>query len=295
MLPRFPLLLALFACGGEPQKKAPAGEEAEPAAPVPTEVCGQPAAAAAISWGDANADARVDMADVSRTVNALLHGGPTLACSAAQDLSYRDDLLDLGDALGLLYVLYAGNAELPSGSPGCSEVAAIEEAPCGRMLLSLQGPARAEGATGDTVQVQATVQLHSLDLEVEAWTLALSATGCTIEAASEAGTVAADRRLDPAGRRDDGWLRIDRAEGQVLQSALLSWATPTRLPAQEEPWPLLQLTLSAPVPASGCQPCTLALTDGLSGRGLPVSNMVSVEGRSFAPPTAGLEVEICAP
>lgn len=290
MLPAFALLLALPACSGC-NESAPAGGQ-----PAATEVCALPAPVGEIGWGDANRDGVLDVADPVRTLRALMDAGPAFGCADAQDAGYRDGLVDLGDALSLLYHLFVGNSALPDGDPDCVDPAAIEEAPCGRFLLAVEGESSATAAqAGGSVELEATVRLYNPDLPVQAWSLGLSAEGCSLVGASEAGTASADVRLDAAGRRDEGWHRSDLVDGRVLSSTVVSWARDLALPAQEEPWTLLSVAVQANAPASGCAPCTLRLEDGLAGVGQPVALTLSVAGRSVPPPTAALVVEVCAP
>lgn len=268
----------------------------EPAAAEPGMVCAYAESAGEPGWGDANHDSHVDISDVVRTVRALLDGGPSVACLPSQDVSYEEGLVDVGDALGLLFTLFAGTYALPDDTPACAEISPMEEAPCGRMLLSVSGPSTVEAtAASQEVAIDAQVVLQSPDLAVEAWSFGVAATGCTFVGATEQGTAAADSRLDPAGRRDDGWLRTDVAQDHVVSSGMIAWVNDVPLPPQEDPWPLLHLDVRATAPGSGCGTCTLRVQEGLQGDGQPVPVVVSVGGRSLPPPTAALEIQVCAP
>lgn len=282
-------------CGG--CREAP-----EPPRPEPEweAVCALPALPDAPGWGDANQDGQVDLSDAVRTLRALQSGGAAPACLEAMDVGFRDDLVDVGDALGLLYPLFVGNASLPAGSPDCEALEPLEEAPCGRLRLSLDAPETVSGVAGETVTFTAVVQLESPELEVEGWSFGVRAEGCALASATEDGTTAADTRLDPAGRRDQGWLRTDVTQAEeggseLVSSVVLSWLDPVALPAQEAPSALLSLTLTATAPTSGCAPCTLTLEDGLVGPGLPVAALVSSGGRRLEPVLQAGVVEVCAP
>lgn len=285
------VLLLAFACGSCSSDKTPS----DSTVPVDT-VCAHPSGVGEIGWGDANHDARVDIADTARTLRHLLDEGPPTACLPAMDISYVDDLVDVSDALAPLYLLFVGNSSLPAGSPDCEEVEALEAAPCGRVALSLAGEERREAEQpGGEVTVSVAVQLESPDLSAEGWSFGIVAEGCAFTTVSEADTASADLRLDPAGRRDQGWLRSDLSADRVVSSALLSWANPVSLPARDEPWTLLRVELGATAPDSGCGTCSLRFEDGAPSPGQPVPTMLSVDGRSLPLAGTGLDIEICAP
>lgn len=284
------LMLTSAGCGGcggdEPQGSL------DPTDPALTEVCARASGAEEIDWGDANADGALDVADAAWTLRALLDGGGAYACTDAQDLLV-DELVDVGDALGILYHLYVGNFDMPSGSPTCEEPAAIGEAPCGRLGLSFEAPATVEG-TGE-VSFEVGVLLQSPDLAVQGWSYGVAAEGCTVTALTEAGTAIADVRLDEAGHRDQGFTHSAVVDGGLVHGALLSWFSDVSLPAQEAPWRLSTLSVRGEPPSSGCETCALSFSGELAGPGPAVAVAVSVGGRSYAPGTHPVEVALCSP
>lgn len=236
--------------------------------------------------GDANGDGTVDLSDGMAILHSQLSGGPHPVCYGAAD-AVHDNHVDLGDAFAIWYHLFAGNTVISEITPGwCDTWTPWADAPAGRLALEIDAPARATGAA------QATVQLRSPDLAVEAWSLAVVAEGCTLRAATTAGTAGADQRDDPPGDRDGGFERTDLAEGLATSAVVLSWRSQRGLTPTRDPIALLALTLEPS--AAGCAPCTLRLEDGHATAGEPVDNLVSVRGRTYKPALPEATVKLCA-
>jgi hypothetical protein len=68
--------------------------------------------------GDANADARVDVADASYALNFLFLGGPAPSCENAADVN-DDARVDISDPSFLLNFLFLGGRTVPAPFPGC--------------------------------------------------------------------------------------------------------------------------------------------------------------------------------
>lgn len=291
----FALLLLPLACKDDDKGAGPAEGEGEGEGEgALVSVCPRAAGEGEVGVADANHDGQVDVADGVWTLRWVLNGGAAPACEDAVDL-LRDELVDIGDGLAVFYYLYTGQVELPSASRmECESPTAIAEAPCGRLRLGLSGEERVTAAAGATVSATVGVELSSPDLDVQAWSFGVVAEGCTVSGASEEGTAIADKRLDPEGRRDDGFTRSDLVATGLTHGAVLSWKKDVTLGAREEPWRVLSLSLSATAPASGCTTCALTLQDGLPGAGVAVNAVVSAGGRSYAPELRGLSFEVCA-
>lgn len=287
------LLLGAAACDGEAKDKAPSeGEgEGEPALEV---VCAPPSGAGEVGAGDANHDGQVNVSDGVYTLRYVLNGGDAPACLDAVDL-LSDDLVDLGDGLAVFYYLFTGQVELPSSERlDCETPTPIAEAGCGRLLLALDAPEKVTAAAGSTATAQVGVMLTSPDLDVAAWSFVVRAEGCTITDGTEDGTAIADVRLDPEGRRDDGFARSDVVADGLTHGAVLSWKRDVVLSAREEPWRLLTLEVSATAPGSGCTNCELKLSDTLEGAKLAVDLVVASGGRSYTPSRDSASFEVCA-
>ena len=285
-------LLGLLACAG-PDDKSKAPESEAPTEVTLTEVCAAPEVSAAPGWGDANHDGVVDLSDGLWTTRALMHAGPAPACEAAMDL-VNDDLVDVGDALLVYYHLYTANMALPGRTPSCDTVLDLTDPACGRFALALDAPASVSAAAGATATAEVHVTLQSPDLAVQGWSFGVHAEGCTISAATEAGTAGADANTDAAGKRNTGFLRMDLVSDGLVHATVLSWQHEVALPLQDDAWRLLTLTVSGAAPTSGCTPCTLGLTGELAGDGQPVQVVVAAGGWSYHPPVTDVTVDVCA-
>ena len=251
----------------------------------PPVVAADPSGATPVT-GDTNGDGRIDLSDGLVLLRAQLSGGQPAVCFGAADID-QDHRVDLGDGFAIWYHLYAGNTTFFEIEDGwCDAVVPHLAAPEGRMALALDAPRKGTGPP----EVQVTLQ--SPDLAVEGWSLAAVAEGCTITAATVAGTQGADRRDSPAGARDGGWERTEVVGGVASSAVVLSWQSPLGLEPSEDPAPLLALTLSPS--GAGCAPCAVRLEDGHATGGEPVTNLLSVGGRSYRPPLPETSLKLCA-
>lgn len=289
------LLLGAAACDGEAKDKAPSEGEGEgEGEPALEPVCAPPSGEGAVGAGDANHDGRVDVSDGVTTLRYTLNGGDAPACLDAVDL-LSDDLVDLGDGLAIFYYLFTGQVELPdSDRLDCASPTPVGEASCGRLLMALDAPEKVTAAAGGAATAQVGVLLTSPDLDVQAWSFGVRAEGCTITAGAEDGTAIADVRLDPEGRRDDGFARSDVVADGLTHGAVLSWKRDVVLSAREEAWRLLTLEVGATAPSGGCITCELKLSDTLEGAKLPVNLVVTSGGRSYTPSRESASFEVCA-
>ncbi len=236
--------------------------------------------------GDNNGDGRVDLSDGLVVLRAQLSGGQPAVCFGAADV-LQDHRVDLGDGFAVWYHLFAGNTEFfPIQDGWCERWESFVEAPEGRMALEIDAPRKGEGSA------ELRVTLTSPDLAVEGWSLAAVAEGCTIGAASVAGTAGADLRDSPAGLRDGGFERTDLVDGVASSAVVLSWSSPLGLPASEDPVDLLTLTVEPT--GEGCEDCTVRLEDGHATGGEPVTNLLSVGGRSYRPELPEVRLRMCA-
>lgn len=236
--------------------------------------------------GDTNGDGRVDLSDGLVLLRAQLSGAQPAVCMGAADID-QDHRVDLGDGFAIWYHLFAGNTTLHAIEDGwCDTWETMAAAPEGRMALTLDGPRKADG------EAQVLVALTSPDLGAEGWSLAAVAEGCTITAATVAGTLGADLRDSPAGARDGGFERTELRSGVASSAVVLSWERPLALAPSEEEEPLLALTLAPE--GEGCGTCVVRLEDGHATGGEPVTNLISVGGRSYRPALPELSLKLCA-
>lgn len=244
--------------------------------PMPEANCAQPAREHRTPVaGDANSDGVLDIAD-GAAVWAAQFRGTTLACSAAADL-LADGVVDLGDGTASWLHLYAGNTALPTQDLSACTIPA-EDAPCAEGLAL-----DVEGSSSDTT-FTATVTLAAAGLAVEAWSFGVTATGCTITAATTAGTQAAELHDSPPGLRDGGFSRTDLVADGVVSATVLGFATDRAA------------TDGAILSISGtgeCGTCTLRVVDGLQGPGEPVAAVLSVGGRAYVPTLGEGTIQLC--
>lgn len=242
------------------------------------------------AMGDTNGDGRVDLSDGLVILRHQLSAGPRAVCAGVADIN-QDRREDLADAFAIWYHVYAGNTVFYDVAAGwCDRWDAMADPPGGRLALDWRVTSRTHGE-----DFLATVELQSPDLAVEGWSLAVVTEGCTISAATTRGTVGADLRDDPPGSRDGGFDRTEIVDGVASSAVVLGWLSPVALDPSDDAAALLRVTISAPPPASGCQPCTVRLEDDRSTSGEPVVNLLSVGGRSYRPALPEASVKVCAP
>lgn len=283
------VILLLIACATDPA--APPKPAADTPALVSAidveEVCARGESEDDPERGDANHDGRVDLADAVWILRYLNEGGDPPACLDAMEI-VEDGGLDLGDGFGILHHLYAGSSLPGSNTLRCGRLERLPDPKCGEMGMGIEAPARVSGS------FEAHLSLVSEDLDVQGWSVGVSAEGCTIAGTSLAGTVAADRRVDPAGKRDKGYQRGDLVEGGVTHATLLSWQKEVTLESSKDAARILTISVDATPPASGCAACTLRLSDDLQGPGERVRLGLVAGGRTYPIDPVSVEVEVCA-
>lgn len=259
----YPLLL-LVACGG------PALLE--------------PAPAASPVSGDANGDGAADISDAVYLQNMLFRGGPGVRCSLVADV-LPDGILNLGDSTLLLSAVLPGDSKLPllaEGVCGAADPTAVPEP--ARLGLSWEAPAR---ATGDA---EAILQIETRDRPVQAWSMAIEATGCTVADVSTEGTAADWVYRDPPGKRASTSYDFHRLTATGAEvGVVLDWQGDQKLTVGKEPWPILKLRLE---PAGGdCSDCTVRV---LAGRGEGrIDSVATLNGWSFPLPEAEATIQLC--
>ena len=221
--------------------------------------------------GDVNGDGEVDVADATRLFGGLFRAGAAPACDAAADL-VQDGLVEAGDGFALLSYLYAGRTALPTLAEGACATPAIDEGTCAPLSWTIDAPNSSSGTS-----FEATIGLSTPELSPEAWSLSVSASGCSVTAASAAQAVA---------------LGYDRtglsSAGGAVSAVILDWHDGSTLAARAADWPLLTLSISG-----SCGTCTLSVEDGQQGDGQPVADVVSVGGRSYRPEAAHATITLC--
>jgi hypothetical protein len=157
------------------------------------------------------------------------------------------------------------------------------------LSVAIDAPAR-----DTTGRFEATVDIHSPDAAVAAWSLSLRAQGCRLAGATHQRTPVADLWDSPPGIRHLGYAVTATVSEGAVAAAILSVTEDVVLPRARTP--VMRVTVEADVPASGCASCTLELGDGLSWyRGHALDEVVVVDGRAYRPEATRATVEVCAP
>ncbi|MCB9681956.1 MAG: hypothetical protein H6733_10850 [Alphaproteobacteria bacterium] len=195
--------------------------------------------------GDANGDGVVDIADALVVYRAVADGGPAPVCLLASDL-VPEGRLNYDDAHSLLLHLYEDGFTLPDVRPAdCADADPLAPPTCvaAEVTFAVDG-------------TDILVSLNPGSTAVEAWSLGVHATGCTIATATTDGTQAAWQA--DGGRRDIGYdATFVTADGTAaLSTVVLDFADATALLPDAGPQPILALTIT-PGPGD----CTLTVTD----------------------------------
>lgn len=274
-----------IACDGDADKGGPPKEEActLEAAPAATPVA-----------GDANGDGHLDVSDGVYLQRHLFDAGPAPACEAAVDVPPNGSL-DATEAFASWYQLGPQSYRLRDNvdASACALVARAAETACGDgAALGVSAPETVSGAEGAVTSFTATVTLVSPKLAVEAWSFAVQAEGCTLSAATTAGTKGADKADDPPGLRDGGfaWQGLaSETEGAVI--TVLNWRDTDALSPSEDAVDLHAFTVSA-TPGAACAPCTLSVVSGTEGEGVEAV-LSGGGGYRYVPGLGSVSVSVC--
>ncbi len=239
--------------------------------------------------GDVNGDGVADLADPIAHLGFLFRGARGPACVAAADHN-GDGRLEGDDALRMHSVLVTGTQGVRSLlARDCANL--TTPWPAGRcvpLAWDLAAPARVtEG------RFTAEIAVRSSTLTIQAWSMSVSASGCTVAAASTARTSSADIWDDPPGLRHLGYAVTKPVEGGAIGYVALAHHEDGVLPAAERTV-LMRVEVEAPVPGEGCAPCTLTIDGERRWEGRPVAPVVVSDGRAYVPADASATVEVCA-
>jgi hypothetical protein len=241
----------------------------------------EPAPAAAPVSGDADGDGAADISDAVYLQNMLFRSGPEVRCSLVADV-LPDGILNRGDSMLLLSAVLPGDSKLPllaEGVCGAADPSAVPEPAL--LGLSWEAPKRATGTT------EAILNLETRDRPVQAWSMTLEATGCTVAELSTDGTAADWAYRDPPGKRASTSYDFHRLTATGAEvGVVLDWQGDQKLTVEKESWPILKLGLE---PTGGeCGSCTVRV---LAGRGEGrVDSVTTLNGWSF--PLPGAEATI---
>jgi hypothetical protein len=128
---------------------------------------------------------------------------------------------------------------------------------------------------------------------VQAWSLSLGSTGCTIVATTTDGTDVPENSFFKVAQiaRNAADLGLDSG---TVSAVVLPFFPLTVFGSEGSPHDILRVMVQARVPAAGCVECKLLYVNGLRGLGQPVPNVVTVNGRSVAPLLCERTIQVCA-
>lgn len=266
-----------------PDARADAGPE-----PLPPEVCPRPASALSV-LGDVNGDGVVEIADSVALLDSVFRGGRPPPCVPATDFN-GDGLTEADDATRITSLLVTGT-QGPRflRATSCNGVVPWPAGRCVPLAWDIDAPAQVSSET-----FSAEIAVRSATMAIDAWSMSVSATGCTVSAVSTDRTSSAEVWDTPPGLRHLGYAALKPVEGGAIAYVILSHHEDIALPAAPRT-PLLRVQVTAPVPAAGCVPCVLGIDGDRKWSGKPVAPVVVSDGRSYIPATTTATISVCAP
>lgn len=262
--------------GGSGERDAGAIEVAQACAPPNAE----------LQRGDINGDGHVNVADAIALESHRYRGGRAPVCEPAADFN-RDGRVEADDSHAITSWLTTGAHPLSGNfnSRACDPVAEYwENAPCAPIAWKWMEPQK-RGTMRATIQVA----IEHPTTDIQGWSVGFAADGCTIDAISNQGTIAAEVWDDPPGIRHLGYSASVPLPDGAISVVKLSFNEPVILAASAAPTPVLTLSVSA----EACGRCTLGTFEGLRWTGQPIENVFVAEGVGYAPEPASTQFDIC--
>ena len=221
-----------------------------------------------VAAGDSNADGAVDLADVVGYRDFLFAGGAEPACpEAANVLAF--ELSQAANLWATLAYAFDGKAVL-ADAPACELAKRSEDVCAGELEL---------------VPTSEGIELHGVAEEgaVQAWSFGVEAEGCTISAATTAGTAAA-LEID-GGHRRGGYDHTEVKDGRALTGVLLDGFARRGLPKGDN--------VLLAIEYGDCASCTVRVVDGVKGSGRVVPAIVVIDGKAVVPKLGEATFESC--
>jgi hypothetical protein len=217
--------------------------------------------------GDSNADGVVDLADVVGYRDFLFAGGAEPACPAAAEVLGFE--AEAGNLWTTLSYAFDGKTIVDSG-PACALAERSDDVCAGSVEL---------------VPTSRGIELRGVDEEgaVQAWSFGVEAEGCTITAATVAGTAGA-LEID-GGHRRGGYEHTVVKDGRAVTGVLLDGFARKGLPKGEH--------VLLAIEYDDCAACTVRVVDGVKGSGRPVPAVVVIDGKAVVPKLGEATFERC--
>lgn len=243
------------------------------------QVAPQPAGAPVTA--DMNGDGLADLSDAVFLREYLFNHGRKPVCDVAAD-PLTDGLVEMGDEMVILSYAIDGTSVLSPLYTGACDHAESAEVPAPtRVAFGLSGPSSA--AQLEIFDVAVTVT--SPEKAVQAWTLSVHASGCTVQSVTTDGTDVA--LVDKGGQRPrHSYAMAELSTSGAVSAVMLDWNAPTALAARADPWTLLTMRVELVDPS-----CTISLVGGEQGpTGPKLRNAVTLDGWTFVPDDVELKI-----
>ncbi len=219
--------------------------------------------------GDSNADGVVNLADVVVSRDHTFAGGPAPACPAAADV-LGFEFAEAANLWTTLSYAFDGKAVLVETKPDCALSSRPDDVCAGTLELV---------PTEDGIVLRGLTE----DDAVQAWSFGVEAEGCTIAAATTAGTAGA-LEID-GGRRRGGYDHTEVKDGRAVTAVLLDGFAPKGLPKGDH--------VLLAIEYDDCTACTVRVVDGAVGSGRPVAAAVVIDGKAVTPKLGETTFEGC--
>jgi hypothetical protein len=233
--------------------------------------------------GDFNGDGLANVADAVAIEAHLFRAGPAPVCSEAADFN-RDTRLEADDATTLTTWLTTGGQVLTGylRDSACDDISTYwPSAPCAPLAWIWLEPSAGDAPLSAKIRIA----IDHPTVDVQGWSTSIGASGCTIDAITTEGTVAAEVWDEPPGLRHLGYNASLPVEHGAISYVIMSFSEPVVIAADSTPTPVLELSVSA----TACGRCQLGVIDGLSWTGEPIDSVIVANGVGYR--TSGMTTE----
>ncbi len=261
--------------------------------------------------GDFLANGSVDVADAVQLAKYVSYGTPIPSCPDAADTDDNGGI-DLVDAVYVMTYMFTGGPPPPApGASACGGDTVADALPdcaydqglCSTPLpqspaegayeLSVAAPAQVDGAPGGTVQFGATVRLSATVGDLAAFSIGVTTSdpaNCSIVAVSPSTGL---NGMNGGSGPDFFGGTVTPGVGAVA-GGLFSFDGSETIGVADTPYDLVELTVEASLPLTGCATCTLQLVDDTVGTPTVDNLLVTSAGAGLTPNLVVANVDACA-